>query len=573
MATADDFGLVLFAIVLTFLSGALLGLGLGHRRASVPEDQSWSEPLLADGTVLLFRDGRLAAATEEAEQFLGGLGEADALWSRLSAALGPETAAAMDRLFRDGDVFRHTVELPDGRLADLRGAPRGSAVALIFRDVSEAVAARRAADAARTRVEAERDGLRDLVARAPFLIWRAEHGKVVEANRAYRALFGDPDGRSALPDLASADADTPGVTIAHGRRRDWGGPLRIAVSPRMAAEPHWFDLFTVEEPGGGGRTLGYGVDAAPVLKAETALKNFVATLTETFAHLPIGLAIFDRGRRLGLFNPALASLLGLDPAWMAGRPTLTEFLEALREARAMPDLADFPRWRRQIEALEGDGEEGHYEETWHLPSGRTLQVSGRPHPQGAIAFLFEDITTALALETRYRAAIEMREDTIDRLDEGVVVFDSSGAVVFANMAFAGIWGFEPLRELGAPGIHAMVSRWEEASEPSPVWAKLLRFATAEESRSAFSCRIRMQDGRILRGQFAPLRGGATLAAFADISEEERALARLQAHVAAAGGASQGRIAALPSVERGETGRSDAPGPRALDRPGRHLRRG
>ena len=41
------------------------------------------------------------------------------------------------------------------------------------------------------------------------------------------------------------------------------------------------------------------------------------TMTETFAHLTVGLAIFDRNQTLALFNPALVQMWQVEPAWLA----------------------------------------------------------------------------------------------------------------------------------------------------------------------------------------------------------------------------------------------------------------
>jgi PAS domain-containing protein len=55
------------------------------------------------------------------------------------------------------------------------------------------------------------------------------------------------------------------------------------------------------------------VDVTEIVRAQQAQKNFVQTLTKTFATLSIGLAIFDRNRQLMLFNPALIDLTALPP--------------------------------------------------------------------------------------------------------------------------------------------------------------------------------------------------------------------------------------------------------------------
>ena len=48
----------------------------------------------------------------------------------------------------------------------------------------------------------------------------------------------------------------------------------------------------------------------PTIRAEQQLRDFMQTLTNTFSHLTTGLAVFDRDKRLALFNPALTDLTG-----------------------------------------------------------------------------------------------------------------------------------------------------------------------------------------------------------------------------------------------------------------------
>ena len=214
---------------------------------------------------------------------------------------------------------------------------------------------------------------------------------------------------------------------------------------RDDAEPRWYEIS--QSPGPSGETLGFALEADELVAAEASLRRFVETLTETFAHLPIGLAVFDKNRRLGLFNPALTELVKIDAVWLAGRPSLRDFLERLRETRQMPEQKDFASFRRKLGELEEGAREGTYEENWQLPSGKIFRVTGRPHPQGALAFLFEDISTAIMLERRYRSELELSQATLDRMAEAVAVFDASGMLVFVNSAFEALWGLDPMARL------------------------------------------------------------------------------------------------------------------------------
>jgi PAS domain-containing protein len=164
-----------------------------------------------------------------------------------------------------------------------------------------------------------------------------------------------------------------------------------------------------------------------LVTAETSLRDFVQTLSKTFATLPVGLAVFDRGRELVLFNPALISVTMLEAAFLTRRPTLRAFLDQLREARRMPEPRDYRSWREEIALLEQGAEQDRYHEIWTLPSGETLRVTGRPHPNRAIAFVFEDISQEVSLTRKFRTELDLDRCILDDIPAGMIVFDLDGA--------------------------------------------------------------------------------------------------------------------------------------------------
>ena len=68
---------------------------------------------------------------------------------------------------------------------------------------------------------------------------------------------------------------------------------------------------------------------------------------------------------------------------------MVNFLDRLRENRVMPEPRDYRTWRNSIAELEAAAQDGTYSETWSLPDGHTYHVTGRPHPDGAVALLFD----------------------------------------------------------------------------------------------------------------------------------------------------------------------------------------
>jgi PAS domain-containing protein len=353
-------------------------------------------------------------------------------------------------------------------------------------------------------METELSSLRTAVSRAPYLIWREDaKGRVIWANAAYlleavARLEGGQDLTWPLPRLFDQAVSVEGAAV----RRLY---LEKANEGR-----HWYEIRHVEEEAG---ILYFALPADAAVLAEASLRDFMQTLTKTFAYLPTGLAIFDRNRQLQLFNPSLVDLTGLPPDLLSMRPTLFAFLDAMRDRNMIPEPKDYRGWRKQMTELEQAASSGLYEETWSLPSGQTYRVIGRPHPNGALALMFEDITTEMSRTRRYRADLELGQSVIDAMEDAVAVFAQSGILVMTNAAYEGLWGHDPARTLGDQGIAALSEHWRNRSGPSPLWAEAENFVATLGPRAECQGDVRLTDGRLVSCQFKALQGGATLAAF------------------------------------------------------------
>ena len=273
-------------------------------------------------------------------------------------------------------------------------------------------------------------------------------------------------------------------------------------------------LAGLEPDGAGEGIVHYALPADAAVKAEGSLREFVQTLSKTFAHLPIGLAIFDRQRQLALFNPALVDLTGAEVEFLSARPTLHAFLDRLRERQVIPEPKDYASWRQQMMDLEKQASRGLYEDTWTLPSGQTYHVVGRPHPDGAVAFLLEDITAEITLTRRFRSEIELGQAVVDTVEEAIVVFSPAGELILSNSAYDTLWGVEPALTLGKVTVVDSIRRWQEVSKPDPAFGDIRDFVLAMEERAAWTADLRLLGGDVLVCRVVPLPGGATLVAFA-----------------------------------------------------------
>lgn len=144
----------------------------------------------------------------------------------------------------------------------------------------------------------ERADLSDIVVHAPYPIWKTDvNGRVIWGNMVYLDMV--PAFRGADPDTDRPLFPVP-ADHASGRRS-----YRAGLHRAGATTPEWFDVTIVET---GEISLFYAQDVNAVVSAEATQREFIQTLSKTFAQLSTGLAIFDREKTLLLFNPALIDL-------------------------------------------------------------------------------------------------------------------------------------------------------------------------------------------------------------------------------------------------------------------------
>lgn len=501
-------GMVLLAIsMFSAFSAVML---IGRRKPDTARVAALPRPIsrLAGNpgkTVFLFAGTRLVDATPGALLFIEAPVDKNAVWQRLQAKLEPDFPGACDHL---GELAKHDTEfdlfgdsscLLSGRVDD--GQIRIELAAL---DASPAPVSIEQAALGNQVKELAR--LREIVELSPMLVWRqAIDGSISWANKAYLDLLTNVHPNVALaqpPYPAMLEQVTPDQTSTSRQS------LKLPGQPRLL----WFEVRSSKQESG--EILNFAFHANPVVQAEEALRNFVQTLTKTFAHLPIGLAIFDRDRQLALFNPALADLTTLEPAWLTARPTLTAFLDRLRENRHVPEPKNYKTWRDRIAALEKAAEDGTYEENWPLPTGQTYKITGRPHPEGAVAFLFEDITSSISLQRQFRSELELGQSVLDSLTGAVAVFSANGDLVMSNDGFAETWGIDPREMLAQLSIREITQTWQAACDPSPIWSDLLTFADTPRDRAQWGGHVRLKTGDTLHLQIKPLARGAFLCEFA-----------------------------------------------------------
>ena len=349
-------------------------------------------------------------------------------------------------------------------------------------------------------VQSDQENFCSLAVNAPFSIWVEQNNQVVWSN-----CFCDND-------LSHEDRPFAGIREFE-KAKHLSGTQRIDIYDLKTKRPKAATSYSIQRKKMGNRTVYYAQDATQLAETESELKRFVQTLSSTFAHLPIGLAVFDKKRDLTLFNPALSHLLGLAPEWLAKRPSMRSFLDRLRNQGAIPEPKDFTTLRHEFAELESGAFTGKYEVDWALPSGSIYRVTGRPHPQGGAALLFEDVSHAAALEAEYRAELRQLYSALEALTDGIAIFDQAGELAYANDAFDKLWKCTLSSAVAAVTVNDVSRLFQKHCEPTPIWGEFRNFVHDLTERSLWHAQVVLKTGQTVQMTFSPIADGRVFCEF------------------------------------------------------------
>lgn len=448
-----------------------LRAGADALRLGRPDDTLLARLALPPDSVGLWLDryGVLAASRGAREAF-GEAARRGAVVAELAAALGGAMSSpvglALARLTAEGEAFRLRARAPNGRFWEVSGGPRGALCLLVLRDAAAEEAAEAAAARELAAARAEAESLRLTLSATPIRAWRL-----------------DADGRETWR--------SPGAGIAP-QPQD-GARIAIADGGALVVDPRAPEDASV---------------------SAQSLRRFIETVSDAFANLRVGLAIYGADRRLTLSNPALAELFHADPRWLATRPTLRETLDRLREARQLPEQADYPAWRAALFTLFDGPSRAPYQDRWEMPDGRAIQVIGRPHPHGGIAFTFEDVTAAMALQREAAIMRETQRTALELVSDGVALFGLDGRTRLSNSAFHRMWRL-PRRGEAPMHVSEVAAACAPLAGAASVWERIRAGVAGGEGRAPWSQRLDLTDGRNLEVRVAPMRDGSTLTAFTE----------------------------------------------------------
>ncbi len=427
-----------------------------------------------------------------------------------------ELEPRIEALRSAGEGFNLMLKTAAGAHVEADGRAAGGGSVLKIRDL--AGRRRELADLCEQHRTLDREigSLRALLDAAPMPAWlRDPDGRIAWVNRAYAHAVDAPDPAAAAAKgvelLDQREQEAARLRLADGEM------YRASIKAQTGDGARAYQAIVL--PAGGG-SAGIALDAASPAAEETDPVESVSGQARVLDRVPSAIAVFGADQRLAYTNPAFRDLWGLDADWLAAGPRDGEVLDRLRERHCLPVQADYRSWKAAHLAIYDSGKAR--DEWWHLPDGRTLYVVADRGHDGGVTYVYEDLTETLALQSRYNALMHVQKETLDHLDEGVVVFGSDGRLKLFNPSFAALWALDGRALEPESHIDAVIARCRAGLDDRGVWDVLKAAVTGiDDERDKLEGQIERADGVFLAYAGLPLPDGGTLLTFVDVTASKR----------------------------------------------------
>ncbi len=512
----------------------------GRRLARMVEE-SPAIPLLVRADGRIEASPRLAKwlGLETVPQYLTELGQSDGGEGGIPPIQLGELTAAVRRTQKTGAPFRQVITPAGsrrslslrGHLADPQVSPGGAALVWVFDfSESEGELVQLREEAARAR--SDFGALVGLIEAAPMPMWfRDRQGRLRLVNRAYVEAVQGESAETVVAAGAELVEPVDGLTAAQVALQAAGRHLPIERMVAATIGGQRRTLKVSDLPLGEDGIAGYAIDVEDMEELARSFRAFRDAQRSMLDQLSAGVAQFDASRQLVFANQPFQRIFALKPTVLIDPPPFERLLDMARDAGRVPELRDFPAWRR--ERAGWFRQNSTQEEAWALADSTHLRVVAQPMPDGGLMLIVEDQTEQLRLSASRDTLLRTRTATFDSLFESLGVFAPDGKMQLWNRRFAQDWGLDadfldthPKIDLLLERIGARLQRPAQARQVGDV----IRAATLDRQQKGG--RVVLADGRTLEFAGVPLPDGNGLLTVLDITDSQKAEAALRERNAA-----------------------------------------
>ncbi len=423
---------------------------------------------------------------------------------------------ALENLRFDAQSFDLILETGRGEVLEAQGRVSGGHAFVRFVALNNLRAELAVLKLEHDRLSASLSTFHTLFDALDFPVWqRGADGRLVWVNEAYSDAVEARSPKHALEEGRELLA-----TVAREKIRatsTFDTPFRDKVSTVVRGNRSFFDVVDARQPAG---SAGIAVNISDIDGVREELKRTLKSHAETLDHLATPVAIFDGDQRLQFYNQAFQRLWELDVRFLEGKPDNSEVFDRLRSAGKLPEPLNWKQWKEN--ALSVYRALDTQSDLWHLPNGQTLRVFATAHPQGGATWVFENLTEKVDLETRYNTLVQVQDETIDHLSEGVAVFSPDGRIKLSNPAFRALWGIS--EEEAKPGTHirAIEAVCATSYDKADGWKRFAHIITSfDDERPSYAGILELRTGLILDFAVIPLSNAQTMLTFVNVTDSVR----------------------------------------------------
>lgn len=462
----------------------------------------------------------------------------------VKGCLMPEDAVGLDALFaglvQDGLPFTMNVETRyfangEQRTCKISGT-RGTDLAgqdyfniLWLEDITGMKFASAVMEEERLRTEKELAQMQEVLDAMHYPVWiRDASQKIIWCNVAYAKMVKSSPGEiiAEQKEIIPKDRERKpkeaemkfGSDLAQAALNS-GSEQMIEIYENIAGRRVFLKI--TERPVVRSRmTIGIAEDLTAHQEAADALRNHLDANRSLMEYLRSAIAIYDQDYSLSFYNSSFSQLWDLEEGWLNTKPKLGDIMEKLRETRRLPEQADFKSYKKSWLAMFTDLIEP-YEDMLYLPDGSALRMLVVARKMGGLMMTFEDVTSRLALESSYNTLIAVQKETLDNLEEGVVVYGGDGRLKLWNPSFADLWGFNPETLEGEPHITKIVNKVSSYFNETG-WIEIRdQMISLALDRRENEGRFERLDKSLIDYSTVPLPDGGVLITYTDVTDTVR----------------------------------------------------
>jgi PAS domain-containing protein len=262
----------------------------------------------------------------------------------------------------------------------------------------------------------------------PIPVWRREgDGSVVFANNAFKKLIKKFSSEGEINEFETGLKRLAEI----GTKEKRTAKITRSFMSKNKSVSYEFNEVPVASTSG---TVGFGIDITRNEEVEKSFNIVANTLDRILELSSNAIMILDKDGNIFQFNQVLVNMFGLDPKWLADKPSYSNFWDKLRELNKLPEFKNYKEFKdAQISLIRHLTEPKS--DFMHMPNGQTVRFSVIPSAKNTIV-MFDNLTDVLNVERSYNELMSVYKAMVHQLKHSIAIFGQDGKLKLYNPSFS-----------------------------------------------------------------------------------------------------------------------------------------